>query len=258
MRFSRDKRGYEHTCVVHRHGHGEPRVLYWFRTPPFVKVGRSAFDPETIQLLEARHPEITFDWNRMLKEPPQAPPPELDRRREAREAREERQARRRRAEERAQDAPHLPAGGELPDLEEDLDATVPAGLADVFEVGEGGPLEESAIEEAEAVSAVDTSDQSGADADGAHPLLELLGSEGLMRLRARHAALLARIAEVPDEARREALKADAALVDPDGWLTAEEARAGLETYEARYEALRTALGVRRTRRRRRGRRPAEP
>ena len=231
-------------------------MLYWFRTPPSVKVGRSAFDPETIRLLEAQHPDIAFDWNRMLKEPPQAPPPELDRRREAREAREARQARRRLAEGRA--------GQELRDLDEEGDddrtEVVPAELVEVLEDAEVGALDRPTLEGiAEAVSPFDASDQSAAseDAGGANPLLELLGSEGLMRLRARHAALLARIAEVADEARRDALKADAALVDPDGWLTAEEARAGLETYEARYEALRVALGVRRKRRRRRGRRGME-
>jgi hypothetical protein len=242
---------------MHRPARGEPRVLYWFRTPPHVKVGRSAFDPDTIRLLEAQHPEITFDWNRMLKEPPQAPPPELDRRREAREAREARQARRRRAELR--DTREEPAGAPEPEPElgPELEQEGPV-LADVLaeESFAVAAAPATLVVDREAIPEETASDLVAGPAE-THPLAEMLGSEGLMRLRARHAALLARMAEVPDDARRDALNADAALIDPDGWLTAEEARAGLDTYEARYEALRTALGApRKRRRRRRGRRPA--
>jgi hypothetical protein len=42
LRFSRDKRGYEHTFVVHgekRRGRSRARILYWFRTPPGVGSG---------------------------------------------------------------------------------------------------------------------------------------------------------------------------------------------------------------------------
>jgi hypothetical protein len=250
--------------VVHRQGRGEPRVLYWFRTPPHVKVGRSAFDPETIRLLEAQHPDIAFDWNRMLEEPPQPLPPEQDRRREAREAREARQARRRRIEGRLEqdetpEAPERPGDPEGPEVLADPEAEQEAELAEAFDRAREAALEEPAREvDGEAIPPFGASDLSGPEPEDTHPLLVLLGSEGLMRLRARHAALLARIAEASDEARRDAWRADAALIDPDGWLTAEEARAGLESYEARYEALRSALGVRRKRRRRRGRRPAPP
>ena len=56
LRYSRDKRGYEHTYVLHgsRAG-GRPRILYWFRTPPHVVVGRDALDEEATKAIEVSH-----------------------------------------------------------------------------------------------------------------------------------------------------------------------------------------------------------
>jgi hypothetical protein len=50
-----------------RRGRSRSRVLYWFRTPPGVKVGRAALDPEAIRLIEERNPDVVFDWPRILK-----------------------------------------------------------------------------------------------------------------------------------------------------------------------------------------------
>ena len=90
LRFSRDKRGYEHTFVIHsdrRRGRSRTRILYWFRTPPGVKVGRSALDEIAIRSIEESNPDIEFDWTRILKEqgvPEAAPqgqrPPNIERR----------------------------------------------------------------------------------------------------------------------------------------------------------------------------------
>ena len=45
LRFLRDERGYEHTYVLHGMESGSrPSVLYWFRTPPNVSVGREPLD----------------------------------------------------------------------------------------------------------------------------------------------------------------------------------------------------------------------
>ena len=78
-----------------------------------------------------------------------------------------------------------------------------------------------------------------------------LGAEGVVRLRARYAELMARIAErIQDPARQEELKAAAERLNPDLWITEDEVRAGLEQYEAVYASLRGAVG----RRNRRGRR----
>jgi len=80
-----------------------------------------------------------------------------------------------------------------------------------------------------------------------------LGAEGVLRLRARHAEILARISErVPDATRQEELKAQAERLNPDTWVTDGEVSAGLEGYEAVLESLRAVVGQGRRRRRRGG------
>jgi hypothetical protein len=79
-----------------------------------------------------------------------------------------------------------------------------------------------------------------------------LGAEGLARLRARYAEVLARLAEKPmDEPARDELKLRAERLNPDGWVTDDDVAAGLEQYEAVYDSLRAIVGQRRRRRRRR-------
>ena len=81
-----------------------------------------------------------------------------------------------------------------------------------------------------------------------------LGAEGLVRLRARYAEVMARIAEQPlEEAAREELKLRAERLNPDAWVTADEVTAALEQYETVFEGLRGIVG-RHPRRRQRGRR----
>lgn len=104
VRVSRDKRGYAHIYLVHaatRRGKpSRPRILYWFRTPPGVIVGREPFDPAVRRALEAQNPEVTFDWDRLVKMT--APPPDVEPWRERRRA--ERAAKQARlAEERGQE-----------------------------------------------------------------------------------------------------------------------------------------------------------
>jgi len=73
FRFSRDKRGYEHFSLVqpttNRRGKVRQRVLYWFRTPPNVRVGREPFDEAVRRQLEAQNPGVAFDWPRILEAP---------------------------------------------------------------------------------------------------------------------------------------------------------------------------------------------
>ena len=85
LKFSRDKRGYEHFYLVQpsNRGKARPRVLYWFRTPPGVKVGRSPFDPEMRRALEAQNPDVVFDWE-AITHTPIPPPVEPERWRERR------------------------------------------------------------------------------------------------------------------------------------------------------------------------------
>jgi hypothetical protein len=73
LRFNRDKRGYEHFYLVeaktNRRGKTRARVLYWFRTPPNVKVGREPFDAEVREALESQYPGVSFDWRKIVETP---------------------------------------------------------------------------------------------------------------------------------------------------------------------------------------------
>ena len=78
LRVIRDKRGYETTYLMHWFREGnrqQSRILYVFRTPGGVRVGRPPMEADVLRQLEARHPEIEFDWdsvldNRQVVEPP--------------------------------------------------------------------------------------------------------------------------------------------------------------------------------------------
>jgi hypothetical protein len=66
LRVIRDKRGYETTYLMHwcREGSKQrSRILYVFRTPGGVRVGRDALDAEVLKEIEEQHPDIEFDWN---------------------------------------------------------------------------------------------------------------------------------------------------------------------------------------------------
>ena len=85
----RDKRGYETTYLMHWFRDGarnRSRVLYMFRTPGGVRVGRLPLDREVLRQIEAQHPDIQFDWN-AVRETQQViePAPEFRRRRPRRE-----------------------------------------------------------------------------------------------------------------------------------------------------------------------------
>jgi hypothetical protein len=65
LRVIRDKRGYETTYLMHlyREGHRQrSRILYVFRSPGGVRVGRAALEPEVLREIEAQYPDIAFDW----------------------------------------------------------------------------------------------------------------------------------------------------------------------------------------------------
>ena len=62
----------------YRVGQGATRakVLYFFRSPPNVQIGRRSMDAEVREALEHTHPDLTFDWDGLLREP--MPPPRPD------------------------------------------------------------------------------------------------------------------------------------------------------------------------------------
>jgi hypothetical protein len=257
MRFSRDRRGYEHTYVLHAargQSRQEPRILYWFRTPPHVRVGRAAIDEEAIRLLEETHPDVSFEWSRMLKaQPPPAPPAdEFPRQR----------TKQRRPDVKKSQRPRPPAPVE-PVRQEDAETEAPADLtqlepdelqeqlqaADPVEALELPDLPEAAagiLEPADAAEVAESREPAG-----------LLDAEVLERLRTRYAELLARISQrIADPVQRDVLRQEAERLNPEMWVTADEARNGLEHFEQWFEGIRSQLPApagHRRRRRRRGR-----
>jgi hypothetical protein len=180
--------------VPRRRTRGRNRILYWFRTPPGVRVGRAPLDEDAIRLIEEHHPNIRFDWQQILKgedenEPVVAEPE-------------------------------------------------PEPAAPAFDGAQGAPSTRP--------GAVFVDDPSS-------PAHAHLGSEGLARLRARHAEVLASISRrVGDPAKAEQLKTEAERLNPDAWVTADDVRSGIERYETVFESIREAMGRRRRRRRRSG------
>ena len=83
LRVIRDKRGYETTYLMHWYREGgrqRSRILYVFRTPGGVRVGRQALEPEVLRQIEVMHPDIAFDWN-VVRENQQVIEPAIEQRR---------------------------------------------------------------------------------------------------------------------------------------------------------------------------------
>ena len=268
-----------HTGGGRRRGKSRPRILYWFRTPPGVRIGRSALDESAIRLIEEHNPDVEFDWTRILKgqdAPVEPKPPQQDRRGKSRP----REFTQRppaapikpppeieRADQPSTDflAPATPepaatlepAGESLALADTVLDGSSPAD-ANVPLMDPDVPSRSIEAEIAELLSDPIAAPAPHA-AEGSRPTTPAearLGSEGLSRLRARHAEVLARISEaVTDPVRREELKSQADRLNPDTWVTDAEVTAGLEAYETVFESLRTVVGRRGGRRRRRSGRP---
>jgi hypothetical protein len=69
LRVIRDKRGYETTYLMHwlRDGNRQrSRILYVFRTPGGVRVGREWLEPDVLREIETLHPGISFDWKTLF------------------------------------------------------------------------------------------------------------------------------------------------------------------------------------------------
>jgi hypothetical protein len=269
-----------------RRGRGK-RLLYWFRTPPGVRVGRAPIDETAIRLLEQHNPDVQFDWTRILK----APPPGEGQGRRDRADRDQRGRRESRPQQQrprggapsSPPAPPAPIEASLPAVEASVVPATPeiqqedksSGVPEFLAPNEA-PVEEESITsdtpdllsscEEGVKSAVEAPASEPEEATGPAPMFEgrpedvgsasyqRLGAEGLVRLRARYAEVMARIAERPmEEDAREELKQRAERLNPDAWVTADEVTAALEQYETVFEGLRGVVG-RHPRGRRRGRR----
>jgi hypothetical protein len=194
-------------------GKGRTRILYWFRTPPGVRVGRAALDEDAIRLIESNNPELEFDWPRILKgqadpEVVAAPPP-------ARERRPDRERQ-----------PSRPA----------LDRRIPvtAAMNPATEQQVPPSVDDMQVESTVALREPMTAAQAR------------LGFQGLVRLRARYGETMARITErVVEPDRQRQLKTMAERLNPDAWVTDADVSDGLESYERTYEELRGTIGTRR-------------
>jgi hypothetical protein len=264
LRFTRDKRGYETTSLVHagrRNGRARQRILYWFRTPPGVKVGRPALDEEAIRWIEEHNPDIEFDWPKILEADSPAALP-ADDSRVRRQRRDRDRPRPPRATSPSAAATEVerpkPPTAEPERIELEPSEQEPSELEPL----EPEPLELEPLEpeplglEPEVAQAFEQLTHPEAEekiAPPAMPVEQNLEREQLTRLRARYSELLARITERGGDAERvEALRAQAESLNPDTWVTDEELRQGLESFEPKIRDLRAALGLRRRRRSRRG------
>lgn len=274
LRYSRDKRGYEHTYVLHtyqREGRSHPRLLYWFRTPPGVGVGRHPLDERAIKAIEEGNPNLSFDWSKMLKVRPEPPP---DERRFRKKGAGKQAARgQKKSQRKPKSGPREAAaeGGEAkgqpvvepPDPMDVADEppTVPAGGRGeaVAAVGGDSHVEPPVDAEEDVAAGLDhlaldlddeEEDEPPSTEPRQHPVVALMGDEMLARLRARYAELKLRIAEKQtDTDRLEAIQRQATALDPDRWKTVEDAVKGIEQFESEAEAIRSALGRRPPRRR---------
>jgi hypothetical protein len=87
LRVVRDKRGYETTYLMHWYREGprqRSRILYMFRTPGGVRVGRDPFDQQVRREIEAQYPDIAFEWDIVRENQQVVEPLEQQRRRRAR------------------------------------------------------------------------------------------------------------------------------------------------------------------------------
>jgi hypothetical protein len=202
-------------------------VLYWFRSPPSVRVGRAAFDPAAIRGIEEANPDIVFDWPAILEARPPEPEPA-----------EGWRARRQRA--RVQRNGQAPASPNAA-----IPAQPPAASADspiaARAAGSSAAPDQGGIPSAPETAEPDRAEESaGAELSAVH---RALGSEGLTRVRARYAEVLARIGgQVTDAAAATELRDLAERLNPDAWVTHDDVRLGLEQFERVLETVRQRLG----------------
>lgn len=217
-----------------RRGKSRQKILYWFRSPPNVKVGRAALDEEAIRWIEEHNPDVKFDWPKILEVGPPATAPAAETRQGRRQGGRT-DGRERRAETRPTElvgeaqAPEAIEQTEIQQIEQDIaDQESASALVEPPElVVETPPVEVA--------------------------LTKILSREQLMSVRARFAELQARITERAGSAERmEALRARAEGLNPDTWVTEEDVRRGMADFEPQVRDLRAALGLRRRRRSRRG------
>ena len=129
---------------------GRSHVLYWFRTPPGVRIGRKPFSEDVQRMLEAQNPGVAFDWPVIISTP--MPPPDMtefwrERRRAAKAAKQ--QSRSQDGEEgESQSETETPQSSEPSDVGEPvLESAASGDLQTDTETGGDEPAQESAKDE---------------------------------------------------------------------------------------------------------------
>jgi len=217
-----------------------------------------------MRLLEQHNPDVSFDWERLLKSGSSASPGSVgsgsgsrdERRRDRRDQRRPRDSEPRVPAVASAPTPQVPedrAGSDFrgissePAAADAFDGAVPSprfGEPDAEpEPGEaepGTPNPEN-LKNREPEDAVEPDEPVPPE-----PLDERylrLGADGLRRLRARYADLKGRIAAKPmDEAQRNELTARLERLNPDAWLTDEDVARGIDEYELVFESFRGVVG----------------
>ena len=206
LRLVADRRGVEHTYLLHTAAPGEKtKILYWFRTAPGLRIGRQALDDSAMRMLEEQYPDIDFDWQYILDMGAMTPV-EVE-------------------------AP-VPPRKRKP---------APRPQPDADGAGEPAAAPASGPEPAAVTASADLREPEGPGPAG-DLLAELLGRGIAADLRARYAELeaLAEAATV-DPAVKAAWQERLAAVDPDAWESPEAVLAGMARFETDTEALRRTV-----------------
>ena len=223
LRYSRDKRGYEHTYVLHgsRAG-GRPRILYWFRTPPHVVVGRDALDQEATKAIENGNPDLDFDWPKMRRERPKPPSRQV--------ATPERMRKVNRRSVPARASGSADVSSKKPPVEKsEVESDV-------------GTLSEVSSESSVDVSARKLDENASSAPPEEHPVSALLGDQMLLRLRSSYAVLgrKFRDAQITESMKNE-LGSRINALNPDNWLAGEEVIFRIEQFESEVAAIQSLL-----------------
>lgn len=219
LRLTADRRGVEHTYLLHTPAPGEKtQVLYWYRTAPGLRMGRTALDDAAMRSLEEQYPDIDFDWQYILDMGAMTPV----------EVEAQLPPRKRKP------APPPPRPTADPESDEDSGASRPAVAAASPTADAGDPGDE--------VEPTSTFAPSVDAATGPDLLGELLGRGIAASLRARHAELEALVeAAAADPAIKAGWQERLAALDPDGWESPEAVLAGMADVERGLDALRRTV-----------------
>jgi hypothetical protein len=233
-------------------GRARPRVLYACRSVPYARVGRAPLDESVQRRIQTAYPDIEFDWPRLLKEAAaSAPRPEKpDKRDEPRKGQRRERARKARPSEvpRVPQVPLVPqVQFDQPPAEPWQPAEEPAPAPRTEPEPEPEPERTTEprepMEPGEPAELVPVPFEVGPlHVDRTWPVVGLVGEGRALVLRGRYIEIAHRVlSRVDDEGERGRLLAEAARLNPEGWNSADAARAAIEGFDAAYEALAARL-----------------